>query len=366
MVRGFLNGANEMSWNFKPIRLQVLTAVATLASVTAAHAELVAHYKFDETSGAASVNSVAANGGDGVIGANVGVGVAGKAGNAVKLNNDVTDAGIVDMGNATGIFNKLVASGELTISYWLKSSDLAANRSVAVFLGNDTAANDYIDSGILGGTAANPPAPNGSVYGRHRKATNTQISDLFGPLINDGNFHHVALTIDLAATKGSFYVDGLLVGTETNAAKYAGFPTMNNLEIGRLGRGAKVDPIDGTVDDLQIYSTALSVRQMSAIYNNPGLTLNDLPPILDADTDGNGVINVTDFNNIRNSLGYTGLAPGLGVDIAGADGVVDFRDLRFFQQSYPAVVAAAGAIPEPSSFLLAMVVVGAAASRRQR
>ena len=364
-------GANKMSWSFKPIRLQIFTSLATLACVSVCHADLVAHYKFDETSGTTAVNSVAANGGNGAIGTNVGIGVAGKVGNAIKLNNDATQAGIVDMGNATAIFSKITTSGELTISYWLNSSDVAANRSVALFLGNDTASNDYIDSGILGGTQPNPPAPNGSAYGRHRKNTNTQIGDLFGPLINDGAFHHLALTVDVANTTGSFYVDGVLIGTETNAAKYAAFPTLNNLEIGRLGRGAPVDPIDGLVDDLQIYDQSLSLRQIAALFNNPGQTLNDLPPIVDGDTNGDGLVNIADFNNLRNSLGYTGLTPGLGVDIAGSDGVIDFRDLRFFQQKYPTVAAAAlaaDAVPEPASLLLGMIAVGAAAgvSRRSR
>lgn len=360
-----------MSWKFQPIRLPILSALATAASVSVCHAELVAHYKFDETTGATAVNSVAANGGNGVIGSNVGIGVAGKIGSAVQLKNDQNDVGVVDMGNATGIFNKITASGKLTLSYWLNSTDIAANRSVAVFMGNDMDSNDYIDSGILGGAQANPPAPNGSAYGRNRKNTDAQIGDMFGTLINDGNFHHLALTIDTAATTASFYVDSALVDTEVSALKFAGFPTFNNFEIGRLGRQAKADPIAGLVDDLQVYSEALSHRQIAAIFNNPGQTLNDLPPVLDGDTDGNGLIDVADFNNIRNSLGYAGLTPGLGVDIAGSDGVIDFRDLRFFQQSYPTVAAAAlaaDAVPEPASLALGAFAIVAAAgvSRRCR
>ena len=244
--------------------------VSMLAS-SVAQAELIAHYKFDEISGATSaVNEVTANGGNGAIGSNVGVGVGGKIGNAVQLRNDALQAGVVDMGNATTIFGRMTTSNALTISYWLKSSDIAANRSVAVFLGNSGASNDYIDSGILGGTQTD--APNGSAYGRNRKATNTaaNIGDLFGTLINDGAFHHLALTVDIANTTGSFYVDGVLIDTETSVTKFGALPTLNNLEVGRLGRGSPVDPIDGVVDDLQIYDKALGPLGIKYLFDNPG------------------------------------------------------------------------------------------------
>lgn len=244
-----------------------------LLAASATQGGLVAHYKFDEAVNATTaVNSIAANGGDGAIGANVGVGVPGKIGNAVKLNNDATQAGIVDMGNATGVFSKITASGKLTISYWLNSSDVANNRSVAVFMGNNADSNDYIDSGILGGTQANPPAPNGSAYGRNRVNTDVtaNIGDLFGTLINDGAFHHLALTIDTTSATGSFYVDGALISTDTNVAKFGAFPALNNLEVGRLGRSSPVDPIDGLVDDLQIYDRALNASQINSLFANPG------------------------------------------------------------------------------------------------
>ena len=250
--------------------------LCSLLFCSAADGGLIAHYKFDETSGATTaVNEVAVNGGNGAIGSNVGVGAPGKIGNAVKLNNDATQAGIVDMGNATDVFDKITASGKLTITYWLKSSDVANNRSVAVFLGNNADSNDYIDSGILGGTQVNPPAPNGSAYGRNRVNTDAtaNIGDLFGTLINDGEFHHLALTINVASNTGSFYVNGNLIDVEISATKFGALPILNNFEVGRLGRSTPVDPIDGVVDDLQIYDVALGANAITALYSTPGLVI---------------------------------------------------------------------------------------------
>jgi hypothetical protein len=337
-----------------PLRLRRVAALASLAAATFCHADLVGHYRFDETAGTTAVNEVLSSGNDGAIGANVTRGAAGVAGTAFTFTGGAAQADIVDMADAQGVFSPVLASNQVTISYWMQSMD-TGNRNVAVFMGNNALSNDYIDSGLLG---SGQFAPIGTGYGRSRKATNTNVGNVGGgPVITDGNFHHIALSIDYTTTTAKFYVDGLLTDTETGAF-YAALPTLNNLEVGRLGRSAPTDGLAGSIDDLQIYSSALNLREVASLFANPGSSLNDLPPIVAGDTNGDGVVDVTDFNNIRDRLGYTGLPAGLGSDIAGEDGVVDFRDLRFFQQNYPTVFALGMGVPEPAS--LVPVIIAAA------
>jgi hypothetical protein len=345
-----------------PLRLRRYAALASLAAATCCHADLVAHYRFDDASGATTANAVVANGGDGAIGANVTLGAAGVAGTAFTFSGGATQADIVDMADAQGVFAPIVASNQFTLSYWLKTAD-TGNRNVAVFMGNNTLSNDYIDSGVLGNGQF---APIGSAYGRSRKATNTNVGDIGGgAIITDGNFHHIALSIDYATSTGSIYVDGTLADSGTGTF-FANLPTLNNLEIGRLGRSSPVDGLAGTVDDLQIYSAALSLREVASLFANPGNTLIDLPPVVAGDTNGDGVVDVTDFNNVRDSLGYTGLPAGLGADIFGEDGAVDFRDLRFFQQNYPTVFALGMGVPEPASLLTACLAAACVVGRKRR
>ncbi len=253
--------------HMNPQRLTRLLAAAMLVAGTSAQAALIAHYPFDETSGGTAVNQVAT--GDGAVGANVTLGAAGVAGTAYTFSGGAAQADIVDMADAQGVFAPIVASNQFTLSYWVQSMD-TGNRNVAVFMGNNTASNDYIDSGVLGN---NQFAPAGSTYGRSRKATNTNVGDIGGgPVVNDGSFHHVAFAIDYTTSTGTFYVDGALVDTETGSF-FAALPTLNNLEVGRLGRSSPVDGLAGTVDDLQIYDVVLGPAQISALYANPGVAL---------------------------------------------------------------------------------------------
>ncbi|WP_442482553.1 LamG-like jellyroll fold domain-containing protein [Aeoliella sp. SH292] len=356
-----------MFWSYKPTRLLLLCAAVTTGWSSVSQAVLVAHYKFDEVAGSATTaNTVAANGGNGTVGASVVLGVAGVDGTAVQLPRINTDAGMINMGaagNAAGVLDPIAASGQITMTYWMKveSGVNSGNRNVAVSLGSNANNNSYIDSGIRGDAAAL-----GAVYGRNRPNTGTAatIGDITGPVITTGEFHHIALTVDTETDTGSFYVDGVLAATETNAAKYGAFPALNGLLVGRLYRQGITDAFGGVIDDLQLYSSATSARDISRLFQNPGLTLEDIGPSIPGDTNDDGTVDVADFNLLRDNLGYSGLPRGLGADIVGNDGVIDFRDLRFFQDNFPAIVAAAGAqaVPEPSTIVMSLFALGVVAS----
>jgi hypothetical protein len=45
---------------------------------------------------------------------------------------------------------------------------------------------------------------------------------------------------------------------------------MDNFEVGRLGRLAPAAPFTGQVDDLQVYKRALTIAEVSSLFNNPG------------------------------------------------------------------------------------------------
>jgi hypothetical protein len=236
-------------------------------------ASLVAYYKFDEAAGATvAANQVA--GSTGAVGSAVTTGVAGISGNAYSFGGaTATQADIVDMGNAS-FFSAVTASGQLTLSAWVKTTDTTSNRNCAIFAGDDTSSNVYTDLGVAAGQAGFL----GSASARNRPsgaATPAQQTGIYSSPavapVNDGAWHNLVMTVNLSSSSLSLYVDGVLANTQTMAT--AAFPSFNNFEIGRLGRSAPTDPYQGLLDDVQVYDEALSQSQVQFLFANPGTAI---------------------------------------------------------------------------------------------
>ncbi|MEK7953149.1 PQQ-dependent sugar dehydrogenase [Luteolibacter soli] len=256
--------------------------VAALLSGGHLRADLVAHYKFDEAAGTTTALNQVAGATTGTVGSAVTTGVAGIAGNAYRFNNNANQAGIVDMGNAS-FFPAITGSGALTISAWVKTTDTTGNRTTAVFAGDNTVANVYADLGVAAGQAGFL----GSASARNRPvgAAAAQQTGIFSspavPPVNDGAWHHLAMTVNVSAAKLELWVDGTLANTQTMTA--TNLPVFNNFEIGRLGRAAPTDPFDGTIDDVQVYNEALSAEKVGFLHEHPGMPLSALPPAVASD-----------------------------------------------------------------------------------
>jgi hypothetical protein len=98
-----------------------------------------------------------------------------------------------------------------------------------------------------------------------------------------------------------------------------------------------------------------------------------ITPFIDiaGDVNGDQQVNLTDFHILRGNLFKTGQTRTQG-DIAGADGVVNFADYREWKSSVPPGLAASvslfgdGGIPEPTSAVLIVLGVAAAAFATRR
>jgi len=197
---------------------------------------LVARWKFDEGSGNPQDSS--GNGNHGVLEGNAGY-TTGKIG-----SNSLTLDGAGDAVSVEGVDS---LSGDMTVSYWAKTTQT----SLAVITGFGDNSSLGFQSGInINGTGGLEFTTAGSWVG----VTNA---------IDDGEWHHVAVTLSGTSAKG--YLDGAYGGfTQTVDALEAYTGTKR---IGSFHSNPSTFSYDGEIDDLRIYSRALSPVDIEELYN---------------------------------------------------------------------------------------------------
>ena len=259
----------------KPICSFVPSALALASCVGLSHAELVAHYKFDETSGTIAADELGNS--NATIEGTVGF-VTGVSGGAFSFDGNV--ANNVTVANAPFLSGGGLG-GEFTLSAWVRFSDVSTNVGAILCLVNQGgAANSYTDLSRIGNGAFGGGI-DGNFLGRTRTPGGiTQTNG--GGAFNDDTFHHVAFVVDTAGGTVAVHVDGNPVSSVTGTPNLAAF---TDLTVGHLDRPTgqtDVDAFNGQVDDLQIYDHALTTGEIGFLNANPGSPL----PSDDSDDDG--------------------------------------------------------------------------------
>jgi len=227
-----------------------------------ASADLVAHWRFDESSGTTAADS-SGNGLNGTLEGDP-QWVAGAIGGALEFDGD----DYVDFG-APEVFD--FGTEDFTITAWIKMT--ATERGSIFAIGGD-------DGGGIRYTLA-------MGEGNDNNLTLTMDNDsdknqsMGGTLINDGLWHHVVGMIkgDVALV----YVDGVEDGTIDLPAGYdLSGVTQHNALVGAITSNASNTLIKfmvGTIDDVRIYDTALTLPEIEAAMKGEAFTkaLNPIP-----------------------------------------------------------------------------------------
>jgi hypothetical protein len=169
-----------------------------------------------------------------------------------------------DWGNApqfTGTLNEAmvgmspaITAYPFTISAWVKVANGETNGGLNAFIaaisGTNSACGLFMD-----GTGK------ASAY-----LLQVAVADLFltGPTINDGDWHHVALTVT-SGNAATLYVDG--VSQATGTAAFDPFSGANSTVIGAFRPGNNLnDPWKGYVVEARFYDSDLSASSVLAMY----------------------------------------------------------------------------------------------------
>jgi hypothetical protein len=219
-----------------------LSTYSALASATtqapAPGGGLVAAYSFDE-GGGTTVADASGNGNAGTIGSATWT-TAGKNGGALAFNGTsarvrVNDAPSLDLSTA------------MTLAAWVRPSNVSGSWRDVIFKGDDMY---YLE-------ATSPP-------GRPAMGGTFSGGPLYGPSSLPVNtWTHLAASYDGATLR--LYVNGLAVASRVRTGPIA---TSNlALEIG--GDSIYGQFFAGTIDDVRIYSRALSASEIQSAMNTP-------------------------------------------------------------------------------------------------
>jgi len=223
-----------------------LLPTALLLGVVQVHAGLIAHYKFDETSGTTATDS-SGSGNTGTLTNMAGTEwTTGKVGGALDFDGL---GGYVQLSQITAI-----GSTSSTVAMWVKipvvgQGNLSGGERVGNIMGN------YNSS----------PNMNLEVHndGQIRYYIGSQ-KDVYGSLdLRDNQWHHLAFVRDKGNDKLFGYVDGGVDLTSNGSGSDVSFNT--SFRIGRDYRGGSGIPFHGSIDDLRIYNSALSASEVSAL-----------------------------------------------------------------------------------------------------
>ena len=259
-------------------RLICLTCcILMLGLATVASADLLVHYKLDETSGTVATDA-SGNGFDGTING-VPEWVEGILGGALEFwgtENVTLPADVMgltsDIGSVAFWMNADVPIGINTM-FW------AGDNTEGTGFGPENEMHVHLEAAVsntwIGGEltffAISKPDfiflhSDPSKGGKDERA-NPPVDPV---LMGDLQWHHVAATWGDDSVK--LFIDGLLItASEYESSNYES----TNIFLGQMGSGNR--PYTGMLDDVRIYSHALSDEEVYNLFQNLGVHVNDSP-----------------------------------------------------------------------------------------
>ena len=249
-------------------------------------AGLVGWWKLDDGSGTSAADS-SGNGDAGALAGGTWT-ASGKIGGALTFN------GTSDQVNIPSSANYNSTTG--TWAFWFNTTDAACTRCELMSRADASQSCNGILIYLSGSAHVIANIYGAGCGGTYDTAVASSTTGL-----NDGNWHHVALTFN-GTTAADLYIDGSL---ETSNTAYGAW-SFNSQPV-RLGQAQDSywQLLAGTIDDVRVYNRALSAAEVAEIYNGAGGSGVCTSP---AGSEGNMI-----YNNDHNVMQYCNGTSWVGI-----------------------------------------------------
>ena len=263
--RRFRSVRRAAGWIVESLESRTLLSVGPIPTVPTP----AGHWTFDEGSGAIA-NDSSGNGNTGSLGAgvswttgNVGTGAISVAGTATGV---VTVSGpVVNTANS------------FTASAWVDLNSTSGYQTVVSIAGTNVA-------GFYLGLRQDTGTFSFARLSSDATGTATLIASPAAPAT--GTWYHIVGVDDATAGTLTLYVDGQSMGS---VAYTAGWQAMGNTLIGHgFYAGGQVDYVNGSIDDVEMFSSALSAAQVAALDQPAAYSFDDGTGTTAADVSGHG------------------------------------------------------------------------------
>jgi hypothetical protein len=353
-----------------------LALLAILPNATRAQ-DAIAHWSFDTsaiTTGAGGRIDAAAdatglhNATAVYAGAGVDItSVPGQFGQSASFNNspgaDAANHGFFEFPQIREIEGP--TGGDFTIAAWVNTTQTTRSNTVLATWIAGGAANNFtywfslpnVDTNMASrprGQFRSSNNPNDDIV-----AFTLPVGDPTIDNVADGVWHHVAWTWQKDIQTMHMFVDGVQSNPVVSTDAIVDILPSGS-PVGHIGSKRDTNHyFQGSIDELWVFDSALDPAQITTLMTNNGFG----PPALLGDTDGNGIVNIADFEPIRANFRKSVSMRSEG-DLV-RNGVVDFADFRQWKDAFTAAGGSLAGlnlnfganVPEPSA---AIIVLSAA------
>ncbi len=166
-------------------------------------------------------------------------------------------------------------------------------------------------------------------------------------VLKDGEAHHAVATYDSVSGEKAIYIDGLKRWAYVIAP--GALITSGGDAAGFIGSSTGTEVFNGVIDEVAYWNRSLTASEIAEHYANVlngknyfGMTSGGQ----EGDTNGDGLVNIVDLNNVRNNFG------GMGLGDTNGDDQVTITDLNNVRNNFGAGSPGANSVPEPSTWAL--------------